>query len=242
MNPDLDAMVRLQHAESALRRAEAELAEVPAARAVLLARLKDERTRLEGAKSALEACQKSRRTHEAAVQDLETKRSKYKGQLMEVKTNKEYTAMLHEIETVEREIRSREDQVLADMEQAESLAAEVKREESLFKSEEERAKIEEKSLDERGRGLEAAVQKLLGERDAAAVAVPPARLELFRRVAKARGDAVAEARDEMCAACHVRLRPQMFMEIKRNDEIMQCPSCGRVLYYEPPPPVVAPYP
>ena len=51
-----------------------------------------------------------------AVQDLEAKRSKYKGQLMEVKTNKEYTAMLHEIEGVEREIRSREDQILQEME------------------------------------------------------------------------------------------------------------------------------
>ena len=67
------------------------------------------------------------------MQDLETKRSKYKGQLMDVKTNKEYTAMLHEIEGVEREIRAREDLMLAEMEKAEGLTAEVKREEGDFK-------------------------------------------------------------------------------------------------------------
>ena len=70
----------------------------------------------------------------ATLQDLEAKRSKYKGQLMEVKTNKEYTAMLHEIEAVEREIRGREDQILAEMEKAESLTAEVKSEEAAFKA------------------------------------------------------------------------------------------------------------
>jgi predicted nucleic acid-binding Zn-ribbon protein len=161
---------------------------------------------------------------------------------MEVKTNKEYTAVLHEIETVEREIRAREDQVLAEMERAEALSAEVKREEAAFRAEEERARAEGKALEERGRALDAQVKRLAAERDTVAAAVPPARLELFRRVARVRGDAVAEAKDEMCVACHVRLRPQMFMEIKRNDQVVQCPSCGRVLYYEPPPPVVAPHP
>jgi uncharacterized protein len=240
--PDLDALIQLQHADASLRRVEAELGAIPGSRAEIEARLGTERERLDAAKAALEGCQKSRRGHEGAVQDFETKRSKYKGQLMEVKTNKEYTAMLHEIETVEREIRSREDQILGEMEQAEALAADVKREEALFKAEDERGKTEIKALEEQRKGLEARLAGLTQERDAAAVKVSPARLELFKRVAKARGDAVAEARDEMCVACHVRLRPQMFMEIKRNAEIMQCPSCGRVLYYEPPPPVVDPHP
>ena len=68
---------------------------------------------------------------------------------MDVKTNKEYTAMLHEIEGVEREIRGREDQILAEMERAETLAAEVKREEAVFKAAEERHPGERARLDER---------------------------------------------------------------------------------------------
>ncbi len=240
--PDLDALIQLQHADASRRRVEAELLAIPGARSEIESRLGTERGRLEAARAALEACQKSRRQHEGAVQDFETKRSKYKGQLMEVKTNKEYTAMLHEIEGVEREIRAREDQILGEMEQAEALSADVKREEALFKAEEEKGKGEIKALDERAKALEAKMVGLTEARDAAAAKVSPTRLELFKRVAKARGDAVAEARDEMCVACHVRLRPQMFMEIKRNAEVMQCPSCGRVLYYEPPPPVVDPHP
>jgi predicted nucleic acid-binding Zn-ribbon protein len=240
MHADLDALIRLHRAESELRRVEAELGAIPAAKAELEAALQGERARWDAAKAALDASQKYRKQHEAAVQDLEARRAKYKGQLMEVKTNKEYTAMLHEIEGVEREIRSREDQILGEMEQAESLVAEAKKEEVLFKKQDEKAKAEGKVLDDRARALQEELTRLTEQRDAVAKGVPQARLDLFRRVARLRGDALAEARDERCEACHVRLRPQMFMELKRNEEVVQCPSCGRVLYYEPPPPVVAP--
>ncbi len=54
--------------------------------------------------------------------------------------------------------------------------------------------------------------------------------------------AVAEARDGMCQLCHMKLRPQMYVELKRNEVIAQCPSCSRILYYEPPVPTVAPQP
>jgi len=44
----------------------------------------------------------------------------------------------------------------------------------------------------------------------------------------------------MCQLCHVKLRPQMYVELKRNEVIVQCPSCSRILYYETPVPTVAP--
>src|SRR5262245_44037897 len=148
MIPALDNLVRLQRAESDLRRAETDLQEVPRLKDELAARLAEERARLDAAREALANSQKGRRQFEGELQELESKRSKYKGQLMDVKTNKEYTAMLHEIEGVERDIRAREDQVLAEMEKAESLTAEVKKEEAAFKAREERHRSDIRSLDE----------------------------------------------------------------------------------------------
>ena len=136
--PDLDGLIRLQAVESELRRTDGDLAQIPGRLAELEARLAAERSKLDALKGSLDASQKSRRHEEGALQDLEAKRSKYKGQLMEVKTNKEYTAMLHEIEGVEREIRSREDQILAEMESAETLAADLKAEEEVFRKEKAR--------------------------------------------------------------------------------------------------------
>ena len=50
--------------------------------------------------------------------------------------------------------------------------------------------------------------------------------------------ALAEAREGMCQACHVRMRVQIWVEVKKNEQLFQCESCSRVYYYEPPPPTV----
>jgi predicted nucleic acid-binding Zn-ribbon protein len=242
MNPDLAGLIRLQRADSELKRVEAELAQVPRRRAELEATLAGERSRLEESRGSLEGSQKSRRRFEGELQDLESRRSKYKGQLMEVKTNKEYTAMLHEIEGVEREIRAHEDQVLAEMERAESLTGDIKRAEALFKAAEQEHRTRERMLDEEEARLREQARRLGEERDAEAGRLPDAVLELFQRVARLRGVAVAEAREGMCQVCHLKLRPQMYVDLKRNEEIVQCPACNRILYFEPPPPVSSPTP
>jgi predicted nucleic acid-binding Zn-ribbon protein len=162
---------------------------------------------------------------------------------MDVKTNKEYTAMLHEIEGVEREIRGREDLVLAEMERAENLTAEVQREEQAFKAADEEAKTRGREMDEEERKLQAEAARLAAERNAVAAEIPQAMLDLFERVARHRGTGVSEAtKDAMCSQCHVKLRPQMFVDLKRTDELFQCPQCNRILYYEAPAPVVVPQP
>jgi predicted nucleic acid-binding Zn-ribbon protein len=238
MNPDLEKLVRLHQTETHLKAAQAGLGEVPRQRAEIEGRLARDRARLDAARAALEGSQKSRKQHEAAVQDLEAKRSKYKGQLMEVKTNKEYTAMLHEIEGVERDIKAREDLILEEMEKAEALGQDVRHEEADFKGFEADAKKELAALDARAAALGAEVERLKAERDGIAATVPGDVLDLYARVARQRGSAVAEARDGMCQACHVRVRVQVWVEARKNETLLQCESCGRVLFYEPPPPTV----
>jgi predicted nucleic acid-binding Zn-ribbon protein len=238
MNPDLEKLVRLHHAETELKRVEAELGELPAKKKAIEDRLTADRARLDAAKAELEASQKARKQNEAAVQDLEAKRSKYKGQLMEVKTNKEYTAMLHEIEGVERDIKGREDLILEEMEKAEGLAATVKREEADFKAIEAEARQSQAELDAVAAKLQASAASLRAERDSAAASVPEDARALYTRVARQRGSGVAEAKDGMCQACHVRLRVQVWVEVRKNEQIIQCESCSRILFYEPPPPVV----
>jgi hypothetical protein len=242
MTPDLEKLVRLHHVDSALKLVGSQLAAIPLLRQEIDDHLARDGSHLEGAKAALEGSLKARRQNEASVQDLETKRSKYKGQLMEVKTNKEYTAMLHEIEGVEREVREREDQILTEMERAEGLAGDVKREEGLFKSVEEKARTEGQALEAKGRQLQDEHKRLQAARDACAAAVPGDAMELFQRVARLRGVAVAEARDDVCQLCHMKLRPQMYVDLKRNEDIVQCPSCSRILYYVPTAPAVVPTP
>jgi predicted nucleic acid-binding Zn-ribbon protein len=239
MSPDLEKIVRLHHAEADLKRTESDLAEAPRLRKEIEDRLERDRSRLDAARAALAACQKARKEHEASVADLKAKLSKYKGQLMEVKTNKEYTAVLHEIEGVEREIKARDDLTFAEMEKEEGLAQEVRREEGDFRAVEADARKEIAALDARVAALATEAERLRKDRDAAAASVPEDARALYGRVAKQRGTAVAEARDGVCQACHVRMRLQIWVEVKKNEQLFQCESCSRVLFYEPPPPTVS---
>jgi predicted nucleic acid-binding Zn-ribbon protein len=58
------------------------------------------------------------------------------------------------------------------------------------------------------------------------------RYETVRRTR--RGIAVAEALDGRCSACHMAMRLQFFQDLKKDDQVMSCESCGRMLYYNPP--------
>jgi predicted nucleic acid-binding Zn-ribbon protein len=240
MNADLEKLLSLHHIEMEIKRLDAESAEIPRLRDALEARVAGDRARLDAAREALETSQKVRRENETAVQDLEGKRSKYKGQLMEVKTNKEYTAMLHEIETVEREIRSREDLVLEEMERAESLTAEVEREQAAFGGVEEEARRESAELDARGARVADELERMRAEREKVAGTIPETPLGLYERVARLRGTGMAEAREGVCQACHVKMRPQPWVELRQNEQLFQCEACSRILYYDPPPTVVEP--
>ncbi|MCU0241899.1 MAG: hypothetical protein MUF51_05695 [Vicinamibacteria bacterium] len=238
MLPDLERLIDLQRIEARRRQVQTALDEIPRQKQESENRLAQERAQVETARAALTDSQKNRRQHEGSLQELETKRSKYKGQLMEVKTNKEYTAMLHEIEAVEREIRALEDRILEEMESTETGAVAIKQAEALFKQAEAHHRAECRALDEKAQSLAADSAKLQAERDQIAAALPTALVELFQRVARLRGTGVAEAREGRCQQCNVTLIPQLYVDLKKNDHIQQCPSCSRVLYYEPPAPVV----
>ena len=61
-------------------------------------------------------------------------------------------------------------------------------------------------------------------------------VDTFARIAKVRGTAVARAEGERCTVCQVRLRPAVFVHVIKNDQIVQCDSCNRILYFIPPKP------
>ena len=71
----------------------------------------------------LAAASDKRRVEEKEVAGVQTRLAKYKDQLLEVKTNREYTAMLHEIETAQNDIRTREDRILEVMMESDELNA-----------------------------------------------------------------------------------------------------------------------
>jgi predicted nucleic acid-binding Zn-ribbon protein len=160
---------------------------------------------------------------------------------MEVKTNKEYHAMQTEIATAETNVRQAEDRLLERMEEAETHAAELKAAEGALKAGQAEVVRERQQL-EAERGVdEQELTRVLGERTRIASSVTPAALGLFETVSRHRkGLAMSEAKDGLCSQCHVRLRPQVFNDVRRNERVIQCESCSRILYFLPPATASAP--
>ncbi|HXE92124.1 MAG TPA: C4-type zinc ribbon domain-containing protein [Terriglobales bacterium] len=234
MHPDLSNLIALQEADREIARLTAEIQALPRRVAAIEEKLAHTRSQLEKAKAALAANQKDRKHHEAEIQDQRAKISKYREQSLAVKTNEQYKALLHEIEYAESQIRAAEDKILEDMVAADAHEAAIKAAEAELQ--EETAEIEKEKAEARARTAED--EALLGEwtakRDALRARITPDVVERYDRVLKLRKtNAVTEARDHQCGECHVLLRPQTYNEVRRNDSIVTCDSCGRILYYDP---------
>jgi len=171
---------------------------------------------------------------ESELKDIQQKLVKFQTQLMEVKNSREYSAVLKEIDSAKVEITKHDEGLLARMQEIETLQADLPEAEAKLAVEvaafdKERAEIEAamQSLEERAR-------QLVAERVKVEKSLPRDILMTFNRVAQARqGVSMARVVDAVCSACNVRLRPQVYNEVRRGDTLLTCDSCRRFLYYEP---------
>ncbi|TLZ81394.1 MAG: hypothetical protein E6K11_02750 [Methanobacteriota archaeon] len=144
--------------------------------------------------------------------------------------------MQKEIGFAQDEVKTIEDKVLERMLEADDLTAAVKRAETGLAAEQKAVAADRRSTTAGHGDLLAAVERMTGERAQLVAAMDKEVLALFEAIARKRnGIAVAEARGGVCTICHVRLRPQVFNSVRRNDSIMQCDHCNRILYFVPAP-------
>ena len=122
------------------------------------------------------------------------------------------------------------------MEEAEAAAKDVKAVEAAVAAERAAVNAEKQQAERQRVGMEEQIERAAGERAEIVAGISAEALAIFDSVSRKRnGVAVVEARDGHCTVCNVRLRPQRFLEIRRNDSLIQCDSCQRVLYYVAPP-------
>src|SRR6267154_1286179 len=233
MLPDIDKLLELQVADKEIRRLQDEVAALPKRVAVIVQKLAGTKAQLVRAQSAAKYDEANRKKLEAAIKDLQAKLSKYRDKSLDVKTNDQYKALLHEIQFAEQEIRLNEDRILEVMVNVEAREKEVKAAEAELKA--ETAEIEKEKED--ARKVTAEDQKKLTEwnakRDGLRHGISEDVLRQYERVAKFRGTGLAEVRDQKCTGCQVKLRPQTYNEVRNGEKVMICESCSRVYYFNP---------
>jgi len=233
MLPELDKLLELQAADKEIRRLQDEVAALPKRTAGIEQKLAGTKAHLEKVRLAAKSDEANRKKFEANIKDLQGKISKYRDQSLDVKTNDQYKALLHEIQFAEQEIRLNEDRILEVMVNVDAREKEVKAAESELKA--ETAEIEKEK--EEARRVTAEDQKNLAEwnakRNALRQAISEDLLRHYERVMKLRGSGLAEVRDQKCMGCQVMLRPQVYNEVRIGEKVVICDSCQRIYYYIP---------
>jgi hypothetical protein len=237
VHPDLKNVIELQQVDLRITELTTQIEALPTQIRTLQAQLDDFIHAHEERKKRLAANQKERKNLEDDVKIIQEKIAKHKDQLYQVKTNEQYRAMLKEIEGEEANIRKIEDQILEKMIEAEDLQKLVQ--EAAAHREEEKARVagEIRRLEsERQADLEECERLQVRRQELQAALTEPVR-DLYARIRGVRrGVALAEARDGLCTACHVRLRPQVYNEVQTNESLLTCDNCDRILYYVEPKP------
>jgi hypothetical protein len=233
MDSQLKTLIALQELDSRIAGLEGDTARLPREIAAVQAAVDEVRKALEAARGRLDAARKATRAREKDLEDCQVKRQKYEGQLYQVKTNKEYSAVLAEIEEVKQQKSRIEEDILTLMETQERLAAEIKEAEGRLKAREAEGAEEIAALRRKLEAAEAELGGVRGDRARVAGGLPPGLLGEYERLLRARGGlaVAAVSRPNLCSGCRMTVTPQRLQELKQQNALIACESCGRYLYW-----------
>lgn len=228
----IQKLLVLQDRDRRIQQLEAELATVGPQKQSLVSATAAARSKAEGARQHVLHLESDRKKLELEVTAKQELIEKYSLQQYQTKKNEEYKALTHEIEMCREAIRKLEDQQLELMEQSEKahqLAAEAAREMELSDREHE---AQMAALDDREANLRRHHADLTGNREELAAAVEPGVLSKYERLRRTKGGRAVVGIDHgACGGCHVKLPAQVIIACRAVQEIVNCPNCGRILYY-----------
>ena len=233
MMENVKVLLDLQEIMARSRMVEREKQKVPLEVADLKSLFEEREAKFLAAKQEFEQLQKEKREKEREIEEERDKVERAKAKLMSIKTNKEYYAMLKEIEQTKRMNATREEEllsVLARYEEVEKRLAELSRD-----VEEVGARYRERMVDIEARmaRFDKDISQLLVKKSEVASRLDAGLARRFEMIFERRdGLAIVPARNQSCMGCHMNISPQLFNLLQREDRIHYCPNCNRVIYFE----------
>jgi predicted nucleic acid-binding Zn-ribbon protein len=238
--PSLAALIELQSLDTAIEAARKQLGEMPGRMKAAEAAVHSATVALDAAKATMAESTATRRQLEKDVAAVDTRLARFEEHKAAVKTNEQFHALQHEMQVGIDEKAALEEKVLVMMMEGDELAAKVKAAEAVVASAKKDAEKVAAAIAQEKAAHDAALEKLTAERTAKAATIDKKALTQYETLLKGRrGVAVAQMVNGSCVACHVRVRPTVEQAIKRNDGLVQCDSCQRLLYFVLPPAAAA---
>jgi len=234
VNPDLEALKDLQAQDTRIAGLEAEVARLPRQIEAIQAALADARKAVDTLKARGETTKKDLRAKEKDLEVVAGKRSKAESRLYEVKTNKEYSAVLVEIEEIKQEKARTEEEILSLMEIQERLGIDIREAEARLATREAEARRDEAVVRQKLAGAENELEVVRAERASRARDVVRPLLADYEKILRARGGlaVVPVTTTAVCGGCRMAIRPQALQELRAATGLVHCENCGRYLYWQ----------
>jgi uncharacterized protein len=233
MNEQLERLIRLQQIDAKILLINRVIGEFPRKLAEAELPFRELQKTLDSAKQMFDTFEKKKRDKERALDDTGEKINKLKARTSEIKTNKEYQALLKEIESIEKERASVEDEILLIMEELDAASKRIKAEEQKVKADGQKIEALKKTFESERLASEKELSIAQDMRTKIAETVDRDIYGDYVILIEAcGGTAVVEARNEICQGCNMNIPPQLFVELKKDEEILNCPQCRRIIYYK----------
>jgi len=229
----INLLARIQLEDNILDRLRQRIHESPSKIQVSEANLQSLVDTFEADKARLEDVKALQRQTEREVEDGLERIKKSKARLLNIKSNKEYQAVLKEIEETERTNREREDKILTYMEELDLLQRGLKDKETELERVRRLHEEEKSVLQEELQEAQAQVTEHEIERRDMAAAVDAEVFNIYDRLKRRLdGQVVAWVENATCSACNMNIPPQMYNELQRMDALRFCPNCNRIIYWK----------
>ncbi len=233
MDEQLSLLIQLQEIDGKIRSLVEKKKRLPEILAEFERRRTASKTDLEKVQENLLTAQKNKRERDQDLEAGAQKVEKLRARTSEIKNNKEYQAMLKEIETAEQENKAIEDDILALMEKIDAASAGISAAEQRASEEEAALQAELKQHEAEHAQIEKELKGVEQARLGMVARIQPAVLSQYQKLLNTKqGLAMAEARGESCSGCYMSIPPQVFVNVKKNESIITCPNCSRILYFK----------
>lgn len=231
--PDIASLVKLQEAETQIVRLRDVLHEVEKKKIKLASRLKQFAAALRENTEELETLEKNCLDSEKEIKVVDARIIKSNETLRNVNTNKEYQVLLREVDDNKKRKDALETALLQIMEAREKSQAIVDESTKEYQQLEEQVKAEQNQIEEQTTKDRELLEEYLESQEEIGVRLDSKLLDRFKRISKMnQGSAVAKVQDQVCLGCFMNIPPQLYIEVQRANELIFCPQCSRILYYE----------
>ena len=231
--PEIATLVKLQEAETQIVRLNDVLYEVEKKKTKLASRLKQFAAALKENVEELETLEKNCLDSENEIKIVDARIIKSNETLRNVSTNKEYQVLLREVDDNKKRKDVLETELLQIMEEREKSQAVVDESTKEYQQLEEQIKAEQNQIEEQSIKDRKLLEEYLESQKEIGISLDPKLLDRFKRISKMnQGSAVAQAQDQVCLGCFMNIPPQLYIEVQRGNQLIFCPQCSRILYYE----------